>query len=168
MQAFAARAFLALLVPPAAFAAEERELLKTCATDLHLASTPEDKVPTNLAFFRSGARYLATYEQLFDEETRHDEGVATVNDYAVRPGLTGATPLGELNDAERGIVLAMIYALIPGADRLNLELEKIAEARVYTLGLRTGVDSVSVLEARDASGAALGTFFGGSVATNCK
>ncbi len=140
--------------------------VKTCSTFLSMPGEPS--IPSKFEMMANG---VAVVTQKIEGETSSYEDKYVVEVNTVREGLTEATEIEGLNNAERLIVHAMTLENDPvfeGKLRTGVKLKKISSATVYTIGEVTNMGGTAVVEASDKNGKALGSFLGGFLISSCK
>ena len=148
--------------------ARAAELVKTCATEFRLPDASSG-IPTRFQFYREEPGYRVHYTQSFDGVEWPATEPAQLREFAVRGDLTPDTAPDGLNDAEKLLVLAMdYYRGYRGSDDVRIDFSKVKRAKVYSVGREPGPEASSVVDAFDAQGRLLGSFFGGRIVVPCR
>jgi|CXWL01.1.fsa_nt_gi hypothetical protein len=128
-----------------------------------------------ISVFKNKDSYFAKIVHLVESRRSTDYHAVSYSQNSVRAGLTPKTdPYNEalkLNDAELLTIHAMSLTRAPetkGHFSVDFDLDKVRSAQVFQLGEATRFGSASLVAAKDANGAALGTFLGGFVVAMCK
>ncbi|MGZ3770991.1 MAG: hypothetical protein ACXVCP_15500 [Bdellovibrio sp.] len=152
-----------------------KKLIKTCSTVLVMPGNP-DEIETKIEIFKKGDSFTATVTQKIEGQQESYEDVAEVAEHQIQEGLKkdndeSGQNIDGLNLGESLIVQAMTLTQDPsmeGKFNAGFDLKKVSSAKVYTVGKPTHMGLTAIVEAKDKSGKALGSFFGGFVVTPCK
>ncbi len=144
--------------------AAHANLIKTCDTVL---KTDDSEVAMKIEIFKRANKFSAEISQ---EGGTLTETVDVVEN-TVRTGITIDSELEKLNPVERIIAHAMILTedpILAGTQSAGLDLKLVRSAKVYMIGATDGMGVFAIVEARNQSGKALGSFVGGFVVGPCK
>ncbi len=142
----------------------QANLIKSCDTVL---KTDDSEVQMKIEIFKRDHKFTAAITQ--DGGTLTETVDVVLN--KVRPGLSLDSDLEKLNPVERVIAHAMILTedpILAGTQSAGLDLKLIRSAKIYTIGATDGMGVFAIVEARDQSGKALGSFVGGFLVGPCK
>ena len=142
--------------------------IKTCSTVL---TTPDSApIPTLIEVFADDGSLFSRITQTVDGVTGTTTDTAQISWNTVREGLKGDVSGDDLNVAELLIAHAMILTEDPafeGAFSAGLDLKAIRIAKIYLIG-NSSIGMPAIIEAKDALGNNLGSFFGGFLVSPCK
>ena len=144
--------------------AAHANLIKTCDTVL---KTDDSEVAMKIEIFKRANKFSAEISQ---EGGTLTETVDVVEN-TVRTGITIDSELEKLNPVERIIAHAMILTedpILAGTQSAGLDLKLVRSAKVYMIVATDGMGVFAIVEARNQSGKALGSFVGGFVVGPCK
>lgn len=158
-----------LLLGVLAVSSIEAATLKTCKTTLSMPDSPS--VASVFEIFEISGGVKAKVTQTVDGQKTSYEDSASIAGYPVRSGLNASVGPEGLNPAELLVVHAMMLESDPelgGKISSGVRLSKVRAATVYTIGEATNMGSTAIVEARDATGKALGSYLGGFLVSPCK
>jgi hypothetical protein len=161
--------FVYLFLVAAAMPAMAQNVVKTCSTTI---SDPEGTktVPTKIEVQRNQKSYDAKVTQIVDGQAGSYEDSAEISEYQVRDGLFASADPDGLNLAEKLIVQAMDLEGSPifqNRLKTGLNLRDVKSAKVYLIGKMGNMGGSAIVEAKDRSGADLGSFLGGFLVFPC-
>lgn len=169
MKTFISLSLLALLTTPAM----AQSVIKTCTADL-LDFDSEVPVTTRIDIIKKIDGSLEALTSVKNAEHLKDE--ATVTTYQIKVGLKQEQlvkddDLDKLNDGEKLIVHAMAMTEDPELDgkfSAGMKLAEVRSVKVYNIGKASKWGMIGIVEAKDANGKELGSFFGGFLIAACK
>lgn len=138
--------------------------IKTCDTVL---KTDDSEVAMKIEIFKKENKLTADITQ---EGGTLTETVDMLEN-TVRSGITVDSELEKLNPVERIIAHAMILTedpILAGSQNAGLDLKLVRSAKVYMIGATDGMGVFAIVEARNKTGKALGSFVGGFLVSPCK
>jgi hypothetical protein len=160
--------FLVTFLSLSAVAAEGK-LVKACTTTVASPGDTKFKI-----FSKNSSEYFARITQKVKGHVSTYEDVSEVSTDTVRAGLTGdlvGDHIDELNLAENLVSHAMALTQDPdmvGVFSSGMDLKNVRSATVYTFGEAGNIGMLAIVEAKDESGQAMGSFFGGVLLAPCK
>jgi len=145
-------------------------VIKTCSTTFPGIEPGQQSIATKIEILSDGKSMSAKVTQ--DGQSYDD--IAEVNEQSVRadiPTDMESPSLDELNLAEKLISHAIVMSTDPlfeGKFSAGLDLSKVRSAKLYIVGEQTNMGAPAIVEAKDESGAVLGSFLGGFFVTPCE
>jgi hypothetical protein len=171
-KAFIMGLMLTLSVP--AFSMEQT-VVKSCETVLEMPGE-NLKVLTKVDIIEEAGSLSATVTQTSNGQSSSYSDQVAITEEKVRAGITGLElssdgSIEDLNLAEKLISHAISLTETPemgGVMSAGFDLRAVRSAKVYAIGEATGMGVAAIVEAKNAKGEALGSFFGGFLVTPCK